>query len=555
VEPLTPAPAPDPDADTPDRPDRIGALRSGEIRAAIDLGTNSFHLLVARIGADGHFDVLAKEKDVVRLGAGAGDLEAITEEAMARGLSALGRFRQIADSFGAEIDAVATSALREAANRQVFLQRAHDETGISVEVVSGVEEARLIHLGVLQSVPLFDERILVVDIGGGSTELLVGRGTEVELARSTKLGAIRLTDRFFPDGKVRSKAVRECRSYVASFLAPTVVDVRELRPFTAVGSSGTILNLARIATALDGGDPLAVSSGSSFTAHQLHEAVEAILSRRKCDDRADLVGLDERRRDIIVAGAILLDEVFGRLALDHMVVSDAALREGILLDGIAKRSAPGAFHHLSDIRRKSVLRMAETYHEDVAHIGRATDLALMLFDGLAPEHGLDISDRDHLEAAGLLHNVGLFVSHSAHHKHSYYVIRNSDQLAGFTDHEIEVIALIARYHRKSLPKADHAEFKALSGDDQRRVRLLAGMLRVGIALDRTRQGGVDFIEVVLSGDDHHADPSDPVAIEVRCHDDVDLSLEMYTAETRLDLLESGLERAVELRFVSTRPVP
>jgi exopolyphosphatase/guanosine-5'-triphosphate,3'-diphosphate pyrophosphatase len=135
------------------------------------------------------------------------------------------------------------------------------------------------------------------------------------------------------------------------------------------------------------------------------------------------------------------------------------------------------------------------------------------------------------------------------------VIRNSDQLSGFTDHEIEVIALIARYHRKSLPKADHAEFKALSADDQRRVRLLAGMLRVGIALDRTRQGGVDVIEVALSGDDHHADSSDPVAIEVRCHDDVDLSLEMYTAETRLDLLESGLERAVELRFVSTRPVP
>jgi exopolyphosphatase/guanosine-5'-triphosphate,3'-diphosphate pyrophosphatase len=537
--------------DTPDRPDRIVTLRSGEIRAAMDLGTNSFHLLVARITADGHFDVLAKEKEVVRLGSASGDLDTLTDDAMDRGIEALGRFRQIADSFDAAIDAVATSAIREATNREAFLTRALTETGIAIEVVSGVEEARLIHLGVLQSVPLFDARTLVVDIGGGSTELLVGCGPVVEVARSTKVGAIRLTNRFFPGGRVKAKMVSACRDYVGSFLVPTLNEIRGFRPFTVVGSSGTILNMARIICGLRGDDPLSVRSGSSFTAGELHEAVELLISRKTPDERADIVGLDERRTDIIVAGALLLEEIFGRLAIDHMVVSDAALREGILVDRGTESEPPDSFHHLSDIRRQSVLRMAEIYHEDIGHIGRATDLALLLFDGLVPAHELETADRDLLEAAGLLHNVGLFVSHAAHHKHSYYVIRNSDQLAGFTDHEVELIAQIARYHRKSAPKSSHGEFQTLCAEDQRRIRLLAGMLRVGIALDRTRQGGVDGISVRLP---EAAGDSGPIAVEIRCLDDVDLSLEMYTSCERVDLLVTALGQPVELQFVSARPV-
>ncbi len=542
--------------DRPDRPGRIGAMRTGgEIRAAIDLGTNSFHLLVARIGPDGRQDVLAKEKEVVRLGSGASDMSVLTDDAMDRGIEALRRFAWIAESFGATVDAIATSALREAQNREVFLRRAFEETGIMIEVVSGVEEARLIHLGVLQSLPLFEERILVIDIGGGSTEFLIGRGTTVELARSTKLGAIRLTDRFFPGGFVRTRAVRDCRSYVAAFLVQVVADVRERRPFTAVGSSGTIVNIARIITAADGGDPLSVGSGTTFSAEQLDACVELLLGRKSPEERLDIEGLDERRADIIVAGAVLLQEIFRRLAIESMVVSDAALREGILLDKMAVTNAPQAFHHLSDIRRQSVLRMAELYHEDLGHISRATDLALELFDALVDVHGLSVADRDCLEAAGLLHNVGLFVSHAAHHKHSYYVIRNSDQLAGFTDHEIEMIAQVARYHRKSAPKSSHVEFQALSEADQNKVRLLAGMLRIGIALDRTRQGGVEGITVVVAGAEGSADSAPaPIVVDIGCADDVDVSLEMYSAQERKDLLVSALGCQVELRFVSARRV-
>lgn len=530
------------DVPTIDRPAAIGDLRSGgEVRAAIDLGTNSFHLLVARVQADGSFDVLTTDKEVVRLGSGAGELRQLTPDAMQRGIDALRRFRRIADAYGATIDAVGTSALREAVNRDEFVRRARDETGITVEVVSGAEEARLIHLGVIQTLPVYDERILVVDIGGGSTEFVVGRGTDVAVARSVKLGAIRLTDRFFPEGRVRAGAAEECRRYVRSFLAPAMADVRHHAPFRAVGSSGTILNLARMIAASEGRAPDG-RSGDVFGRRQLHGVVDQLLAHRTPAKRAATPGLDERRADIIVAGAILLDEIVELLGIDEMLVSEAALREGILLDRAARRDRPDVAHRLGDIRRRSVMRMAAAFHEDIVHIRRATGLALRLFDELGAEQGLGPDDRDLLEAAGLLHNVGLFISHAAHHRHSYYVIRHTDQLDGFTDHETELIALIARYHRKSLPRPSHVEFQALDPADQRRVSLLAGMLRLGIALDRSRRGVVGSLDVTPDGR--------TLVIEAAHAADADVSLEQFAAGDRLDLLATAIGRPVQVRFVA-----
>lgn len=534
---------------TVDRPGTMHERRpDGEVWAAIDLGTNSFHLLVARVDPAGGFDVLAREKDVVRLGSGSGDMDELTPAAMDRGIATLARFGQIAATFGAEISAVATSALREARNRDVFVQRALDEAGIDIDVVSGSEEARLIHLGVIQSVPLFDQRIVVVDIGGGSTEFVVAEGDEVFVARSTKLGAIRLTDRFFPDGVIRGKSVRECRNYIRSFLVPTLHEVRSHAPYVAVGSSGTIVTLARMIAARQGRDPLVPVNGVAFARADLEAVVDDLIERKTPDDRSDIAGLDDKRQDIVVAGALLLEQILEGLEVTTMTVSEAALREGILVD--RTRSPGESIAHLGDIRLRSVERMAEQFHEDPAHIGRATALALQLFDGLLPLHGLRQVERDFLEAAGLLHNVGLFISHAAHHKHSYYVIRNSDQLAGFTDREIEIIAQVARYHRKSQPKPSHSEFQSLRSADQDLVRLLAGILRVGIALDRTRRSVVDRIDVTAP------DPAsdDPVLVHVCCDDEADISLELYTAHQRTGLLERALGRPVELRFVSARPI-
>ncbi len=527
------------------RPETVSRRRlDSEVWCAIDLGTNSFHLVVARVDEHGHFDVLDREKEVVRLGSGAGPLRRLSPEAIERGLAALDRFGRIADSFGAPIAAVGTSALREAANRDEFVRRASDEIGIDVEVVSGVEEARLIHLGVVHSLPLPDERIVLIDIGGGSTELVVAEGAEVLLARSLKLGAIRLTDRFFDAVKLRSKMVAECRTYVRSFLAPAVNDVRRHAPFTAVGSSGTVLTLARVIAAADGRDPNAVTTGDSFTAAELKDAVATILGNKTAQARAAIVGLDERRRDIIPAGAILLEELVDLLEIERVTVSESALREGILVDRAATRPVPGAARRLGESRRRSVMRMAETFHEDLGHMGRATELALQLFDGLEGLHELDGADRDLLEAAGLLHNVGLFISHAAHHRHSYYVIRHTDQLVGFTDREVELIAVISRYHRKSQPKAHHAEFQSLRSADRTRVRLLAGMLRVAIALDRTRRAAVESIAVRPPGADGAA-----VDLDIVPAGDADVSLERYTAEERLGLLAAALGVEVRLHVV------
>jgi len=507
------------------------------MRAAIDVGTNSVHLLVAKVGAAGGFEVITREKASVRLGAGMGDLRQLSVEAMDRGVEALDRFRQVAEAHGAPITAVATSAVREAENGDDFVRRARIEAGVDVGVISGIEEARLIHLGVVQAIPAFDRQLLVVDIGGGSTELLVGRAGRMLDARSTKLGAIRLTDRFFPDGTIAKGAVKECRRYVMSFLEPVAQTIRALGFQLAVGSSGTISTLAALARRDDLGIETRSFNNETFTRAQLDTVVAELTAARTAKERRRIAGVDERRADIIVGGAILLESVFELLGIDEMVVSDYALREGVLLDAMQQRHGAD-LHHLADIRRESVLRVAESFREDVVHAQRATDLALVLFDELVSLHGLGLDDRDLLEAAGLLHNVGLFISHAAHHKHSEYVIRSSDRLVGFTQREIEIVAQVARYHRKSAPKPSHLAFAALSPDAQRRVRILSGILRVAIALDRTRQGAVDHVRATVT--------DGRVLIEVSPGPGADLELELYTAVERSGPLAASLDCVVEI---------
>jgi exopolyphosphatase/guanosine-5'-triphosphate,3'-diphosphate pyrophosphatase len=513
-----------------------------DVRAAIDIGTNSIHIVIARIGPGGRFDVLTREKESVRLGHGSGDMNRLEPDAIDRGIATLGRFRHLADSFDAAIRAVATSAVREAENRDEFLRRARDEAGVDVEVISGVEEARLIHLGVLQAVPVFDRQHLTVDIGGGSTEFVVAKADDVHVARSVKLGAIRLTDRFFAAGVVRPRQVRECRSYIDSYLAPLAHEIEPWGFDVAVGSSGTINAIAAMVEHARGRDASRGVNNVAFSRAELADVVEALVAARTPEERLHAVpGLDSRRADIIVGGAILLEEIFATLGIQSMTVSEYALREGALLD-LALQQHEDTFHHLSDIRRQGVQRVIELFERDRPHVEHSTDLALQLFDSIRPLHGLGTEERDLLEAGGFLHNVGLFISHSAHHKHSYYVIRNSDQLVGFTDHEVEIMALVARYHRKSTPSPRHSEYAALAERDRRVVALLAGMLRVGIALDRTHSHVVtDLTCVVHDG---------TIATTVHLRPGADATLELYTAEQRKDLLEATLGLPLTLRVES-----
>ncbi len=359
-----------------------------------------------------------------------------------------------------------------------------------------------------------------------------------------KLGAIRLTQRFFADiaaadhdGSVRSKAVKECRRYVRSALAPVAHELGGHQPEVFVGSSGTATTLATMALAQRGEKPHQLN-GTTFTAEELHGMVDTLTSRTTAE-RLELPGLDHKRVDIIIAGALLLDEAFRAFAIDEMTISDYALREGVLFD----RFGGDAGRELSGLRTTNVRRLARQLDPDPEHAEHTARLSTELFDRTASVHGLDDHARELLHAAAMVHNVGLFISHSSHHKHSYYVVRNSEQMTGFTDHEIELIAVVARYHRKSLPADKHAEFGALSTSDQQLVRILAGLLRVAIGLDRRHAASVRSVRVFID--------DDRIRIEPVSEPGIDLDVEIYAARERAELLAEGL--GIDIRVDQPSP--
>ncbi len=503
--------------------------------AAIDLGTNSFHLVVARVTAEGGFEVITREKEMVRLGHGGGDMKQLEPGAIERGVAALARMKRIADSFGAPVRAVATSAVREAANADDFLARAR-AVGIDVEVISGIEEARLIHLGVLQAVGAFDRRLLLVDIGGGSTEVLVGERGEALFARSFKLGAVRLTDRFFPGERLHPSAVSSARKHIRSALAVVERDVRQLGFDLAVVSSGTAEAVARMVHAARGREEPRTFNRFEFSADELRDVSRRLSRATSVAARRRTPGLDPSRADIILAGVLILEGIADTFGVQCFTFSDYALREGTLLDTI-QRLRGSATHELRDVARRSVRQLAERCDDDPDHSAHVARLAVQLFDATRVLHGLDDSQRELLEAAALLANVGLVISHSKHHLHSYYVIRNSD-LVGFTDHEIELVALIARYHRKSLPKSSHPEFQRLRPADQRSVRVLAGLLRVAIGLDRSHDQRVERVSVTRG--------RNKLRIEVVAEPGTDTELELYAATERSGLLADVLGLPIEV---------
>ena len=512
--------------------------------AAIDIGTNSVHLVVVKVNENNRFEIIAQEKEVVRLGSGSKDMKYLKEDAMDRGIEALKRYKQIADISRAEIKAVATSAVREALNKDVFIQRAKAEAGIEVEIISGFEEARLIYLGVLQALPIFDKKILLVDIGGGSTEFLIGKSGEMIEANSLKLGSIRLTDRFFRDDPIDPKNVNRCRQYVEVYLHPMAREVRKYGFEMAVGSSGTILNIAQMIQILRHEQPTRFLSNFTFSRMEFAEVVRLLVKADTLKKRQKIEGLDPKRADIILAGALILEQAFEKMGIDSMTVSGFALREGVILDTLQKYKGD-ALRHLTDIRYKGVLHLAETCHYEKEHSDQVTRLALQLYDQLRDLLALEDINREYLEAAAILHNVGFFISHAQHHRHSYYIIRNSEYLTGFTSHEIELIAQVARYHRKSVPKIKHEEFARLSVKDQLIVKKLAGILRVADGLNRTHSSIIQSLRCERSGGE--------LTIHLRSANDTYPSLEIYTAETRKELLEEAL--GLKIGFVVDNAVP
>ena len=509
-----------------------------EALAAVDIGTNSVHMVVARVAGNGRFEVLTKEKEMVRLGSGPAEMKELAADAIDRGVAALDRCRRIADNFEADVRAVATSAVREASNQADFIRRVSDEAGLAVEVISGFEEARLIHLGVLQALPVFDVPLLMCDIGGGSTELLHGLGEDIHAARSMKLGSIRLTEKFFPGGDFDKAGVKACRTHVGDRLAAVVRETADIPIEIATGSSGTIEALFVMAEAAAGAERPQSVNGGVLSRDALAEVIKILVKAGNADEVRKLPGSDPARADIVLGGALILEGVLAAFELDSITLSEGALREGVLLDSYRRMAGSGS-HHLNDIRRQGVRQLMSMSEDDPDHAVQVAWIADRLFTELAPLLGLPEHYAELLEASSLLCNVGLWISHARHHQHSYYVIRNSEHLTGFTDREIELVAQVARYHRKSAPSLRHEAFAALSDHDQTVVRGLAALVRVAIGLDRSHRELVQRIDVEV-GDGR-------VALTIAGIDtDTDLDLELWSASQRAGLLETLLERPITI---------
>jgi len=496
-------------------------------------------MLIARVALNGRFEVIAKQKEMVRLGSGRSEMKRLEPEALNRGVAALARCRSLADSFEAPIYAVATSAVREALNSNEFLQRAQLEAGVKVQVISGSEEARLIQLGILQALPVFDKKLALIDVGGGSTEIVFGHKGEVSYSRSVKLGSLRMTNRFFSEGRVEGQAVTKCREYVRACLAPIAHEAEQLSQEVAIASSGTAEAIANMIFARRAEQAPQQLNASKIRIQEITEIVDLLASVQSPEERRKLEGIDVARADILIGGAIVLEQACLAIGAAELVISEFALREGVLLDAL-HRLGGGTLHHLSDLRRTSVFHLMELCEDDPDHSLQVARLALQLHDALADDLGLRDEERELLEAAALLSNVGLFIAHSGHHKHSYYVIRNSDHLMGFTDQEIEIIAQVARYHRKSPPSVEkHPAFAALTQADQRRVMSMAALLRVAIGFDRHHDGAVKAVQVERL--------HDQVLMTLHAHEDAgELSLEQYSGSLRSGLLAEQLSCQVQV---------
>ena len=422
--------------------------------------------------------------------------------------------------------------MREAEDSQDFITRAWDEAGIDIAVISGPEEARLIHLGVLGAVPLARTRHLVIDIGGGSTEFIVGHDIEPKLMRSLKIGHVRTSNRFFPDGIITSEAVDECRVFLLSFLVRVASEAGLYSFDRVVGSSGTFETMSEVARELRSDDHS--DNSGAVTREEFDAALAVILAARTPHERSEISGIDPQRADTIVAGALIVEAIMTTFGVDEFTVSPDALREGLILDRLNQDETDrSGLHHLSAIRASSVRDVVERHGETIAAAHQATDISMQIFDSTIDQHGLGDYERDVLEAAAMLHNIGRFVGHSAHHRHSYYLIRNTDHLAGFHEQERELIALVARYHRKSAPKSSHTGYGALNDADRRRVSVLAGILRIGIALDRTGQSAVSKVAVKVKAN----------TIVLSVHG-ADIDLEVFSADQRKSLLEGALRTPI-----------
>ena len=507
--------------------------------AAIDIGTNSIHMIVVKVRPDLSFEIIDREKDMVRLGAGGLDGRSITPTAMAAALQTLAKFKRLAESHQVdEIVAAATSATREADNGGDFIAEVGRATGIQIKVISGGEEARLIHLAAGYGVDIGASTAVVVDIGGGSVEVTLGTATQMTLGRSFKVGVIRLTERFVKSDPLSDRDERHLVKHLNHEMSAYLDQVAERGFDRVIGTSGTILSLGAVAIAEEN-TSLEELRNRRVSAKALHK-LRKRLTRLSLEERLAVPGLDPRRADLSVAGSVLFDTIVKRLGADEFTLCDLALREGLVLDYIHRNSARiRKVERYPDVRRRSAIELAERCGYWPEHAQQVAKLALAIFDQTRSVHGLSDRERDWLEYGALLHDVGVHISYERHHRHSYYLIKNGD-LRGFDPAEIEIIALIARYHRQGVPRKSHQGYGDLGRSKRRTVKALSAMVRLAEGLDRSHSRALAGIDLYPRSDDYLA----------RIRTSGDAELELWAAHRHVAPLEKILGKPIRFEVAA-----
>lgn len=468
--------------------------------AAIDIGTNSVHMVIVRIDPMlATFTIVAREKDTVRLGERDAKTGELSSSAMERAIAALKRCHNLALSMGVDhIIAVATSATREATNGNQFLARIEAEVGLQVDLISGQEEARRIYLGVLSGMDFQNLPHIIIDIGGGSTEIILADSQEPRFLSSTKVGAVRLTRDFIQTDPISVTEFASLRAYVRGMLERPIDELRHSlqagETVRLVGTSGTIETLGIINALNQQREIPNPLQGYQLTRKDLRDWVKRLMNLNY-EQRFAIPGLSDKRAEIILAGAVILLEAMTMLNLDTITICERALREGVIVDWMLTHGLIGdRLRFQGEIRQRSVMKIAHKYRVDLVYGERVSQFSLSIFDQLQGVlHQWGATEREWLWAAAILHNCGVYISHSAHHKHSYYLIRNAEFL-GFTEIELELMANIARYHRRSKPKKRHESYIKLSESHRLMVRQLSAILRIAVALDRRQAGAIQHLD-------------------------------------------------------------
>lgn len=495
--------------------------------AAIDIGSNSIKLAIIEASASDSFTVILQDRERVRLGQETLRNKLLSDEAIARSAEAIAKFCTIAENREAEtILAVATASVREAENAADFVNQVEAKTGVRVQVLSSIEEARLIGLAVVQNKSMQTGSVLNIDIGGGSTELSLMIDGEPEKLFSMKIGAVGFTEKFLLSNPPKEREIKALRAEISQALERPARELRKRKWQLSTGTSGTILNLASLLN-FQTNDALDKTADLQF---KRLVGLNQMLSRISTEERSKLPDISPQRAEVIVAGGQILEGVMRALKIEELSPCNFALREGVIIDYLRKTETESLppVPDVEDANLRGIFALGRRFGYEEKHALQVAFLAEKIFDALALTYNLQRHDRTLLSVAALLHDIGYHISSDAHHKHTLYLIKHSD-ITGFSETEKLIIANVARYYRGSLPKDKHSDFMTLSEKDREIVWKLGGILRLADTLDRSYESRVKDLAFTRAKDN----------LQLEIFSKHDCETELQAAEQKKDMFETA----------------